>query len=68
MNNFKSSLKASYENLQASIKDGTLSADEANRTFQEEASKLLDLISQKANDNPYIKHLLEQSKMTSIGA
>lgn len=66
VDSMKSSLKQVYEKLQSSVDQGTLDQDEADKQFQNEAEKLLSEIQEKAEDNPYIKHLLEQSKMTSV--
>ncbi len=66
VDSFKSSLKQVYEKLQSSVDQGTLEQEEADQQFQNEAEKLLSEITEKAAENPYIKHLLEQSKMTSV--
>ncbi|ODN00753.1 DNA mismatch repair protein Msh2 [Orchesella cincta] len=59
---FKLSLKDAYEKCNSAMERGEIDENEAELKFQAASEKLLSEITEKAAENPYLKHLLDQSK------
>lgn len=64
MNEFKASFKSIYKKFEAAVKQGEMTDEEVKLGFREESQKLFADLTEKSKDNPYLKHLIQQSKLT----